>query len=112
MAFRLVVSDTVLVPVSGTIPDATGRKVPFAYTLTMRRMPAGELTAAVEANETSVPTFVAGLTSGWSGVLDDEGREIPYSEAGLAQLLDIFGMAGLAFRAYFEAAGAKGKEKN
>jgi hypothetical protein len=112
MAFRLVVSDTVLVPVSGKIPDAAGRYAPFNFTLTCKRMPAGELAAAVEANETSVPAFVAGLTRGWSGVLDDDGAELPFSQDGLTALLDIFGMAGLCFRAYFEACGAKGKEKN
>jgi hypothetical protein len=112
MAFKLVVSDTVLVPVSGKIPDAAGRYSPFNFTLTCRRIPAGELTAAVQADDTTVPQFVSSITSGWSGVLDDEGRELPYSAEGLAALLDIFGMAGLCFRAYFEACGAKGKEKN
>lgn len=112
MGFKLVVSDTVLVPVSGKMPDSAGRYVPFNFTLTCRRIPAGELTAAVEANETTVPQFVSSLTTGWAGVLDDDGHDLPYSEAGLAALLDIFGMAGLCFKAYFEACGAKGKEKN
>ena len=112
MSFKLVVSDTVLVPVSGKIQDAAGRYVPFNFVLTMRRMPEADLTAAVETNATTVPQFVAGLTSGWSGVLDDEGMELPFTEANLAALVDIFGMAGLCFKAYFEACGVKGKEKN
>jgi hypothetical protein len=112
VSFRLVVSDTITVPVSGRLPDAAGRMQPFSFTLKARRLPASELRTAVEASDTTVPEFLAGLVHGWSGVLDDEGRELPYSPAALAQLFEIVGMAGIVFQAYIESTGARGKEKN
>lgn len=112
MAFRLVVSDTITVPVSGRLPDANGRAVPFTFTLTARRLPAGELRAAVDANDRTVPEFLGSVIRGWSGVLDDQGAELSYSPAALDALLDIVGMSGLIFGAYIEACGVRGKEKN
>jgi len=112
MAFRLVVSDTITVPVSGRLPDAGGRPVPFTFSLIARRLPAGELRAAVDANDRTVPEFLQSVTRGWSGVLDDQGAELAYSPAALDALLDIVGMSGLIFAAYIEACGVRGKEKN
>lgn len=112
MSFRLVVSDTIMVPVSGRVPDASGRLQPFSFALKARRLPASELRAAVDASDTTVPEFLGGLVHGWSGVLDDESRELPYSPAALQQLFEIVGMAGICFQAYIEACGARGKEKN
>lgn len=112
MSFRLVISDTVAVPVAGSIPDATGRAAPFSFTLTCRRLPASELRAAIEANEATVPEFVTSVVQGWSGLQDEAGQALPFSAAALEQLLDIVGMAGVAFAAYVQACGAKGREKN
>ena len=38
---------------------------------------------------------------GWSGVLDADGDEVPYSEAMKAQLLDVPMLAGALVEAYF-----------
>lgn len=112
MSFRLVVSDTISVPVAGRLPDASGRAVPFSFTLTARRLPATELRAAIDNNDRTVPEFLASVVRGWSGVQADDGAELPYSPAALDALLDIVGMAGLIFSGYIEACGVKAKEKN
>lgn len=112
MSFRLVVSDTITVPVAGRLPDAAGKMQPFSFSLKARRLPASELKAAVDTSEVTVPEFLGGLVHGWNGVLDEEGRELPFSQEALGQLFEIVGMAGLAFGAYIEACGARGKEKN
>ena len=112
MSFRLVVSDTVAVPVAGSLQDANGRPSPFSYSLVCRRLPASELRAAIEANEATVPEFLASVVQGWNGLQDDSGQPLPYSPTALEQLLDIVGMASVAFSAYVQACGAKGKEKN
>lgn len=112
MSFRLVISDTVAVPVAGAIPDANGRPVPFTFSLVCRRMPARELRAAIESNEATVAEFVTSVVQGWSGLQDDAGQALPFSPAALEQLLDIVGMAGIAFSAYVQACGVKGREKN
>jgi hypothetical protein len=112
VSFRLAISDTITVPISGRLPGADGRMQPFSFTLKARRLPASELRAAVDASDTTVPEFLGGLVHDWSGVLDDEGREITFSAAALAQLFEIVGMAGVCFAAYIESTGARGKEKN
>jgi hypothetical protein len=112
MSFRLVVSNTISVPVAGRLPDASGRAVPFSFTLTARRLPATELLSAIESNDRTVPEFLDSVMLGWSGVQDDDGVELPFSASALNSLLDIVGMAGLVLKAYIEACGAKGKEKN
>jgi hypothetical protein len=112
MAFKLIVSDTVTVPVEGRLPDDTGRAVPFTFSLVAKRLPASGLRQAIDANDATVPEFLTGLVQGWSGVLGDDGKEVPFSPAGLAALFDIVGMAQLCFQAYLQACGARGKEKN
>ena len=112
MSFRLVVSDTISVPVAGRLPDASGRAVPFSFTLTARRLPATELLAAIDNNDRTEPEFLGSVVRGWSGVQTDDGADLPYSPAALDALLDIVGMAGLVFSSYIEACGVKAKEKN
>lgn len=112
MTFRMVVSDMVSVPVSGRLPDANGRAVPFSFTVLARRLPASELRTALESSDRTVPEFLSSVMRGWSGVQADDGAELPYSQPALDALLDIVGMANLIFGAYIEACGVKGKEKN
>lgn len=40
---------------------------------------------------------------GWSGVVDDDGKEIPFSDTTLGQLLEIPTVAGQIVRAWFES---------
>lgn len=40
---------------------------------------------------------------GWSGVLDDDNNEIPFSEAALNQLLEIPTVAGQIIKAWFNS---------
>ena len=112
MAFRLVISDTITVPVAGRLPDAGGRMLPFGFTLICKRLPADQLKAEVESDERTVPEFLTGVVQDWTGVQDDAGAELAFHPAMLASLLNIVGMSGLIFRAYIEACGVKGKEKN
>ena len=112
MTFRLSVSNTVSVPVAGSIPDENGRPAPFSFNLTCRRLPASELKDSVQSTEATVPEFLASVVQGWSGLQDDAGQPLPYSREALDRLFDIVGMAGVAFAAYLQACGAKGKEKN
>lgn len=112
MAFKLSVSDTVTVPVKGHIPNAAGAAQPFAFSLVCRRLKGATLRALVKDPEQEVAPFVCDVTSGWQGVLDEDDQPLPFSQQGLAELLDIVGMPGLVFAAYIDACGAKGKEKN
>jgi hypothetical protein len=51
------------------------------------------------------------IVAGWANVKDDNGKEIPFSEAALAQLLEIPTVAGQIVKAWFESL-KEGKRKN
>ena len=45
--------------------------------------------------------FLAGVIIGWEGVLDDDGKAVPFDELALAALIDAYPGSGLAmFTAY------------
>ena len=47
---------------------------------------------------------------GWSGVTDDEGKEVPFSQKSMAELLEVPMLAGAIVMAYFDSLnGAKRK---
>jgi len=110
MPFKLIVSNTVLVPVKGVINDAAGKSSPFSFSLTCQRLNADELKEALSSSDTLVGDVVARVAQDWSGVLDEEGQPVAYSDLALKQLLNIPGVAALCFGAYIQAVGAK--EKN
>ena len=51
------------------------------------------------------------IVAGWANVKDDNGKEIPFSEAALDQLLEIPTVAGQIVKAWFESL-KEGKRKN
>ena len=51
------------------------------------------------------------IVAGWANVKDDNGKEIPFSEAALAQLLEIPTVAGQIVKAWLESL-KEGKRKN
>lgn len=110
MAFKLVVSNTVSVPVKGVLTDAQGRAEPFAFQLVCKRLGAADLARAVDARDKAVGEFLAEVVQGWSGVNDGDANAITYSDEALRQLLDVPGLAVLAFQAYLREVGAR--EKN
>ena len=112
MAFRLVVSDTVTVAVQGKLPDGAGKLQAFSFGLVARRMPQSELSATLKMQDVSFGEWLAERITGWSGVLDEDGNEVPFTPPHLHALLDIVGMSSLIVTAYLESCGARGQQKN
>jgi hypothetical protein len=111
--FKLVVSNTVLVQVRGSINDADGKAQPFDFDLVATRSTADEIAALVrDGGDLSLKDVMADRITGWRKVLDASGAALPFSDDGLQSLLNIAGMPAIVFRGYLEACGAKGKEKN
>jgi hypothetical protein len=108
MAMRLGFSDTIDVPVAGTIPEAGGRKTDFSFTLTCKRVSAEES----KNDRRPVPEFLNDAIQGWSGMQDRSGADLPFDRAALKELLDVFGMESHIFSAYVDAVSVKAKEKN
>lgn len=113
MSFRLIVSNTVTIPVSGSMPDAAGKPSRFSFTLRAKRLSLSELRTMTDGvDDRTAPQFLLDNVQGWDNVLDDDGNLVPFSRDALEQMLEILGMAGLILSAYVEACGAKGAAKN
>lgn len=112
--FKLLISDTVKPRIKGVMPDPeTGRDVPFDFVLICQRSSATQLReAAATSSGMPLSEFMASKVEGWELVLDQDRNPVDFTPERAADLLDIPGMASLAFDAYMEACSAKGKEKN
>lgn len=121
MAHKLLISNTVEVPVRFTLNDA-GKSRVFAFSLYARRKTAEELaddfkTGAGSFAERTVTEYLSDAVTGWKGqtlVVEDDGSDRPadFSLEGLALILGIPGVANQVLQGYLEANGVKGKEKN
>jgi hypothetical protein len=115
VSIRLVVSDTVSVPVNGLISDADGKSVPFSFTLKCKRLSTSAFKAQLDlvtSGDLNGDALMSSLTLGWSGVQDGDGKDVEFSEGALAQLWEVPGISGVAFGAFIEANNARGKAKN
>ena len=110
MSFKLVVTDTVTVPVEGSIANAEGVFLPFSFDLICDRLPTDQLDAAVA--EKTLPDMMKRVTKGWNRVVGEDNAPVSFSPEGLAQAFSVIGVEGIALASYLKMCGAKGKEKN
>lgn len=135
--FQLTVSDIVRFGVRGTLKDSSGADVTFSFRLEGSRMDADELDniialekerAALEKERAAqgvadedagavppaanVADVLKRKITGWLDVVDENGRDVPFSTENFARMLRLLGMPSLCYGKYIEACGAKGKEKN
>lgn len=110
MSIRITVSEHLQFPVRGTFTDEAGAAVAFDFRLTARRLPQTSLEVVLADKDRKARDFLGEVVTAWSGVLDDDGKPVPYSPEGLGSLLASHaGLAGLAFAAYLEHVGARAK---
>ena len=110
--YKVVVSNTVLVPVTGSISNEAGEPVKFKFSLTCKRLAADEMKTRMEGKGT-LKDILQEVTTGWSGqrlVLEESGDPAEFCPEALEALLDISGMSLVCFNAYGAASAAK--EKN
>lgn len=105
MAFVLKQSATYKWPVTLVIPTDGGRREKHTFDGEFRRLPQARVNeihrlqmmgeqGSLDVADMVTPQQIASeVLAGWSGVIDDEGNEIPFSEAALNQLLDLPGVA-------------------
>jgi hypothetical protein len=115
MAFVLKQSATYKWPVTLIIPADGGRREKHTFDGEFRRIPQArineirrlgrlqELGRLDPEEEIQDQDGAKEILAGWSGVVDDEGKEIPFSEAALNQLLEIPTVAGQIIRAWGES---------
>jgi len=115
MAFVLKQKASYVWPVPLIIPTDGGRKEKHTFDAEFRRLPqsrineiiklarAMELGRAGEDEELDDKTAAKEILCGWSGVTDDKGEEIPFSEAKLADMLEIPTVGAQIIRAWFNS---------
>lgn len=115
MAYKLTISDTVEVPVKFEVKDG-GSMIRFDFALLAKRLPAAAFAdLGRDDSGRTVADFLAEQITGWRGqrlVVDDDGDPVPFSPEALSVMLSLVGLAGLAFEAYVQACGARGRAKN
>ena len=115
MAFVLKQSATYTWPITVIIPMDGGRRDKHTFDGEFRRLPQSRINEIIrlaraaergrlnDDEEFLDQDAAKEILAGWSGVVDDDAKEIPYSENALAQLLDIPTVAGQIVRAWFDS---------
>ena len=101
MAFVLKQSATYTWPITVIIPMDGGRRDKHTFDGEFRRLPQSRINEIIKLaraaergrlnddEELLDQDAAKEILAGWSGVVDDDAKEIPYSENALAQLLDM-----------------------
>jgi hypothetical protein len=118
MAFVLKQSDTYSWPVTFDVPVDGGRHERQTFDGEFKRLPqskVGPMIAELQRLEDMaelerVTEIAKDVIVGWAGITGDDGKEIPYSEKALGQLLEIPLVAVAVIKAYMDSIkGAKRK---
>lgn len=113
MSFVLKQTASYTWPVPLLIPVDGGRREKHSFDAEFKRLPQSrideiiKLARAIDSGKsddsedlTAVPREVL---IGWSGITDDNGKDVPFSESALNQLLEIPTVAGQIVQAWFES---------
>lgn len=115
MAFVLKQSASYTWPITLIIPVDGGRREKYTFDGEFRRLPQTrineiiKMARAMERNRASDDEMLEDqdaareILMGWSGVVDDNAKEIPFSEGALSQMLEIPTVAGQIVKAWFES---------
>ena len=115
MAFVLKQTASYTWPVPLLIPVDGGRREKHSFDAEFKRLPqsrineiaklarATELGRASEDELLDDKTAAKEILIGWSGITDDAGKDVPFSESALDQLLEIPTIAGQIIRAWFNS---------
>jgi hypothetical protein len=111
--YKILVSNTVIVPVEGKLTDAAGKPVPFKFTLTCKRSDQAQMKEQFDGKSLVFADFMQEVTTNWAGqrlVMEEDG-ETPaeFCADALSAMLNINGMGLICFNAYNAENGAKAK---
>lgn len=118
MAFILKQSTSYSWPVSFDVPIDGGRHERQTFDGEFKRLPqskigpmVAELGKLEDLGELDRITEIASdVLIGWSGINDDDGKEMPFSQKALEQLLEVPFLAVAVLKAYMDSIkGAKRK---
>jgi hypothetical protein len=108
MAIKITVSNRVKFNVEGTLKDEEGKDNAFKFGLLCNRITAEQHRERTKGDINFVDFFVEEATD-WFDVKDADNKPLEFNEANLRQLLDMPGLAALAYFTYMRETGAKQK---
>jgi hypothetical protein len=114
MAFVLKQSASYAWPVPLLIPVDGGRREKHSFDAEFKRLPQSRINEIIKlaralelgrGDDESLDDKTAAreVLIGWAGITDDAGKEVPFSESALAELLEIPTIAGQIIRAWFNS---------
>jgi hypothetical protein len=114
MAFVLKQSASYTWPVPLLIPVDGGRREKHSFDAEFKRLPQSRINEIIKlaralemgrGDDESLDDKTAAreVLIGWTGITDDAGKEVPFSESALAELLEIPTIAGQIIRAWFNS---------
>ena len=115
MSFVLKQSDTYTWPIQLILPVDGGRREKHTFDGEFKRLPQSRINEIIkqarkmESVVTDEDDFLEDQAAakevlvGWSGVVADDNKEIPFSDKSLGQLLEIPTIAGQIVRVWFES---------
>jgi hypothetical protein len=114
MAFVLKQSASYTWPVPLLIPVDGGRREKHSFDAEFKRLPQSRINEIIKlaralelgrGDDESLDDKTAAreVLIGWAGITDDAGKEVPFSESALAELLEIPTIAGQIIRAWFNS---------
>ena len=115
MAFVLAQSDSYSWPVTVEFPVDGGRFEKQTFDAEFKRLPQSRIEQVIERSNTDTikdAEFAREVITGWQGVTDAKGADVPYSNEALSKLLDVPLVAGAIVQAFFASlTGAKRKNQ-
>lgn len=115
MSFVLKQSDSYSWPITLVLPVDGGRREKHTFDGEFKRLPQSRINEIIrlaramergrieEGEELQDQDAAREVLAGWSGVVDDDGKEIKFSDAALTQLLEIPTVAAQIVRAWFDS---------
>lgn len=118
MSFVLKQKQTYVWPVALLLPGDGGHREKSTFDAEFKRLPQsrlseiGKLVRAADLavkngeepeQEVDAQMLAREMLAGWSGIVDDAGKDIPFSEAALNQLLDVPSVATQIVQAFYES---------
>jgi hypothetical protein len=114
MAFVLKQTASYTWPVPLLIPVDGGRREKHSFDAEFKRLPQTRINEIIKlaralelgrGDEEALDDKTAAkeILIGWAGITDDAGKDVPFSESALDQLLEIPTIAGQIIRAWFNS---------
>jgi hypothetical protein len=113
MAFKLSQTATYSWPMKIVLPADGGRREVFSFDAVLRRLPQSRINEIIRqvklqergdvdpADEIQDMDAAREVMAGWSGVLDSDGEELPFTEANLTRVLEISTVASQIVKGWF-----------